>query len=273
MCKTKLKMSREANIINHIVKWLKDYAKKVKVKGYIIGVSGGIDSSVVSTLCAKTGLITECIEMPIDSQRNELSVKHIKSLMRQYPNVRAFTQYLTGFYKGFLDMKFKHPNKELQELALANVQSRLRMITLYYYAQVSSLLVCGTGNKVEDYGIGFFTKYGDGGVDVSPIGNLLKSEVYAIGKELGINEKILAAKPTDGLWEDGRTDEEQIGATYDEIEWAMEFTENHKGDKVQLSRDYEKLNERQKQVWSIYNKFHNRNRHKTLPIPICKIPF
>jgi NAD+ synthase len=144
---------------------------------------------------------------------------------------------------------------------MANSRSRLRMMTLYAVGQANGLLVAGTGNKVEDFGVGFYTKYGDGGVDLSPIADLMKSEVYALAREVGVIEEILNAPPTDGLWEDGRNDEDQIGATYDELEWAMEFKGEH-----------EKLNERQKEVLKIYQSYHNQNKHKMIPIPVCEIP-
>ena len=248
-------------IINHITRWLYDYNKSSQSKGFVVGISGGIDSAVTSTLAANTKLPVLCIEMPILQNYEQVNrgKKHINWLMKNYSNIKAIECDLTDVFENF---KKSFPlNERKNELALANTRSRLRMTTLYYYAQNYNYLVVGTGNKVEDFGIGFFTKYGDGGVDISPIADLLKSEVFKIGKELNIIKSILDAAPTDGLWENNKTDEDQIGASYDELEWAMKFNGNMKN-----------LNIREKKVIEIYNKFHSANRHKMLPIPVCNIP-
>ena len=248
-------------IINHISNWLYSYAKNTNMKGFVIGISGGIDSAVTSTLAAKTGLPLLCIEMPIHQNKTEVErgLKHIFWLKKNFNNVSSVEAELTPILDGFIAQLPK--NEEHNELALVNTRARLRMTTLYYFAQANNALVVGTGNKVEDFGVGFFTKYGDGGVDISPIADLLKTEVYSIGKELGVNEEILVAKPTDGLWGDDKTDEDQIGATYPELEWAMAFSED-KGD----------LSAREKEVLAIYTKLNKANQHKMQAVPVCKIP-
>ena len=248
-------------VITHISNWLSDYAKSSVSKGFIIGISGGIDSAVTSTIVAKTGLPLICVEMPIHQQKEQVErgKEHINWLKRNFQNVSSTELNLTTVYDGFISQLPN--NKNTHELALVNTRARLRMTTLYYFAQANNSLVLGTGNKVEDFGIGFFTKYGDGGVDVSPIADLLKTEVYTLGVELGINKDILIAPPTDGLWGNDKTDEEQIGATYPELEWAMQFD----GDK-------NTLNERERDVLKIYTQFNRANQHKMNAIPVCIIP-
>jgi len=248
-------------IINHISHWLKSYAQNAGVKGFVIGISGGIDSAVTSTLAAKTGLPLLCVEMPIHQNKTQVErgLKHIAWLKENFDNVSSVELQLSSVFDSFISQL---PENETQnELALVNSRARLRMTTLYYFAQSNQSLVLGTGNKVEDFGIGFFTKYGDGGVDISPIADLLKSEIYALGKILGINNEILTAAPTDGLWGDEKTDEEQIGASYPELEWAMAF-----------NGDTNSLTEREKQVLQIYTKLNRVNQHKMHAIPICEIP-
>ena len=210
-------------IINHISNWLKSYAQNAGVKGFVIGISGGIDSAVTSTLAAKTGLPLLCVELPIHQNKIQVErgLKHIAWLKESFENVSSVELQLSSVYDSFTSQL--SDNEAQNELALVNTRARLRMTTLYYFAQSKQSLVLGTGNKVEDFGIGFFTKYGDGGVDISPIADLLKSEIYALGKTLNINNEILRAAPTDGLWGDDKTDEEQIGASYPELEWAMAF--------------------------------------------------
>jgi NAD+ synthase len=248
-------------IINHISNWLHSYAKNTNMKGFVIGVSGGIDSAVSSTIAAKTGLQLLCVEMPIHQNKTQVErgLKHIAWLKENFNNVSSVELELTSIFDRFITQlpKTEEPN----ELALVNTRARLRMTTLYYFAQANNALVVGTGNKVEDFGIGFFTKYGDGGVDISPIADLLKTEVYTIGKELGVSHKILSAPPTDGLWEDNKTDEDQIGATYPELEWAMAFSEDKKS-----------LSTREKEVLDIYTKLNKANQHKMQAIPVCTIP-
>ena len=252
-------------LIKHIVNWLNSYSKNSKTNGFVIGVSGGIDSAVTSTLCAKTGLPTLCLEMPIHQSSKELerSEKHIQWLKSNYGNVES--KYL-DLAKSFDEIKtsISITSKKNNELALANSRSRLRMLTLYYFASVNNFLVAGTGNKVEDFGVGFYTKYGDGGVDLSPIADLMKSEVRSIAKEMGINNDIIIAEPTDGLWDDTRTDENQIGASYNELEWAMNELDNGKSESD--------FSGREKEVFNILKNFNTANKHKMVPIPICEIP-
>ena len=251
-------------VIKHIVNWLNSYSKNSKTKGFVIGISGGIDSAVTSTLCSKTGLKTLCIEMPIFQSKEELvrSKNHISWLKSNFNNVESLHIDLTNSFSE-LEKTISDSNNPNNYLALANTRSRLRMATLYYYASINNCLVVGTGNKVEDFGVGFYTKYGDGGVDLSPIADLMKSEVRSIGKEMGIINEIIVAKPTDGLWDDTRSDEEQIGASYSELEWAMH--ELNKGKNVS------NFSGREKEVFEILKKFNTANNHKMIPIPICKI--
>ena len=210
-------------VVDYIVKWLKDYAENSKMNGFVIGVSGGIDSAVSSMLCAKTGFPVICIEMPIHQAENQVSraKEHIENLKKRFPNVRSTFFDLTNVFDTFKNQDIWNNDNPQLNISLANTRARLRMTTLYYFAGLNNYLVAGTGNKVEDFGIGFYTKYGDGGVDLSPIADLLKSQVYAIGKFLEVPKSILTAAPTDGLFGDHRTDEDQIGASYDELEWAM----------------------------------------------------
>jgi len=248
-------------IINHISNWLHSYAKSINMKGFVIGISGGIDSAVSSTLAAKTGLPLLCVEMPIHQNKAQVArgLKHIAWLKENFNNVSSVELELTPVFDRFIAQLPK--TEEHNELALINTRARLRMTTLYYFAQANTALVVGTGNKVEDFGIGFFTKYGDGGVDISPIADLLKTEVYTIGQELDVHQEILVAQPTDGLWADNKTDEDQIGATYPELEWAMTFAE-----------DEENLSPRKKEVLDIYTKLNKANQHKMQDIPVCIIP-
>ena len=231
------------------------------MSGFTVGVSGGIDSAVTSTLCARTGRSVLALNMPIYQATDQvtLAFEHIQWLEEAYEAVQGIDVDLTPAFK---TIEQALPAEIQDGLSMANTRSRLRMLTLYAFSTHYRMLVVGTGNKVEDFGVGFFTKYGDGGVDLSPIAGLLKSEVYAIGRELGIIEEIMKAPPTDGLWEDGRTDENQIGATYDELEWAMAYDQNSTLE----------LSPRQKEVLSIYLGYNRANRHKMLPIPVCKIP-
>ena len=253
-------------VIEHIVSWLKDYAENAGIKGFVIGISGGIDSAVTSTLCAKTGLDLLCLEMPIHQSENQESraENHIEWLIKNFGKVNRQAVNLTPVFDSLITALPAVDNEEERFMPLANTRARLRMTTLYYFAALKGYLVAGTGNKVEDFGVGFYTKYGDGGVDLSPIADLFKSEVYEIAKALGINEEIVVAAPTDGLWGDDRTDEDQIGASYPELEWAMLM--NDQGKSV------EDFSGRNKQVFSIFKKLNTANRHKMLPIPICEIP-
>ena len=245
-----------------IDRWLKDYYYMYAIEAFVVGVSGGIDSAVVSTLCAETELPTYVLTMPLDSKKENtrLSDAHAKALDDKYPNVTHYNIDLSHSYSTLISAigtqtcpeGFTH-NRELitNELANANTKSRLRMVTLYQIAGSVGGIVVGTGNKVEDYGIGFYTKYGDGGVDIAPIADLYKTEVRELGGYLGVMDEIIDAKPTDGLWDDGRSDEDQIGATYAELEEAME---NGTGKAV-----------------DILYKFNRQNRHKMEPIPTFKL--
>ncbi|WP_445714935.1 NAD(+) synthase [Flavobacterium sp.] len=257
----------QAEKINqHIVQWLHDYAINAKVKGFVVGISGGIDSALTSTLCAQTGLPTLCVEMPIHQAESHVNRanEHIDQLKKRFPNVFNERADLTPVFESFKNQVPSSENEAVLNLSLANTRARLRMTTLYYFAGLHSFLVAGTGNKVEDFGVGFFTKYGDGGVDISPIADLVKSEVRLLATYLQVPESILKAKPTDGLFGDDRSDEDQIGANYDELEWAMYQMENGK-----TSEDF---SGREAEVFKIYKKLNTINQHKMNPIPVCVIP-
>lgn len=253
-------------VIDHIVDWLKDYATNANCKGFVIGVSGGIDSAVTSTLCAKTGLDLLCLEMPIHQGENQVTRadRHIDWLMEHFPKVNRQPVNLTPVFDSLVAAFPKVEDEEHRFMSLANTRARLRMTSLYYFAALKGYLVAGTGNKVEDFGIGFYTKYGDGGVDLSPIADLLKTEVYDIGRVLGVNQDIMEAAPTDGLWGDSRTDEDQIGASYPELEWAMKMDDEGK--------TIDDFSDRKKELFGIFKKFNTANKHKMIPIPICEIP-
>jgi NAD+ synthase len=250
-------------IIQLVTDWLKNYAEEADAKGFVVGISGGIDSAVASTLAARTGLPMLCLEMPIHQSLKQVSRgrDHIEFLKKDYPNVRTQEVELTPVFKALIKALPEAEDMRKKEISLVNVCARLRMTTLYYFSGLYDYLVVGTGNKVEDFGIGFFTKYGDGGVDLSPLAELSKSQVYKLGEELGIIESIMTAAPTDGLWADNRTDEDQIGASYPELEWAMDF-----------SGDESMLDKKHRDVLKIYRNLRNTNRHKLVPVPVCKIP-
>jgi len=253
-------------VIDYIVDWLKEYATKAKVNGFVVGVSGGIDSAVTSTLCAKTGLQTLCVEMPIHQAKSHVTraQEHIALLKNRFKNVTEERIDLTPVFEEFKTEVSLNGKQATVDMALANTRARLRMTTLYYHAGLLGLLVAGTGNKVEDFGVGFYTKYGDGGVDLSPIADLMKSEVYALGKALDVPKSIMEAQPSDGLFGDTRSDEDQIGANYDELEWAMQMDE--------LGKSANDFSGRKKTVMKIYKSFNNANQHKMKPIPVCDIP-
>lgn len=251
--------------IRHIVKWIKDYARSAKLRTLVVGISGGIDSSVVSTLCAETGLDVIVVQMPIRQNRrlDNRSSMQATWLLERYPNVTHVSMDLTPVFTAF--------EKQLEpicrdsagiDLAFANSRARLRMMTLYQIAGSYGGIVVGTGNRVEDFGVGFFTKYGDGGVDISPIGDCMKTAVWDMGCELGLPQEIIDAEPTDGLWDDGRTDEGQLGMTYPELELAMTQAETNSG--VDNKKEKENLKK--------YRDIRARNLHKMVPIPVCKIP-
>ena len=212
----------------HIVAWMRDYLANAGMEGWVVGVSGGIDSAVTSTLCAMTGAPTTCVEMPIHQAPDQTNraADHIEALCTKFPLVRRSTVSLTEVYDTFSAALPDGPDAS-RGLAMANSRARLRMTTLYALGQRSRALVAGTGNKVEDFGVGFYTKYGDGGVDLSPIADLTKTEVFALAAHLGVIDAIQQAAPTDGLWGDDRTDEDQLGATYPELEWAMAWEADH----------------------------------------------
>ena len=253
-------------VIDHIVNWLKEYAASAKMNGFVVGISGGVDSAVVSALCARTGLRTLCVELPIHQAPAQVSrgKSHIESLKKKFANVSDVQVDLTQVFEQFKNSVPAVEVSPKHELALANTRARLRMTSLYYFAGMHNYLVAGTGNKVEDFGVGFYTKYGDGGVDLSPLADLMKSEVYEIAREMDIIEKIVSAKPTDGLFGDSRSDEDQIGATYAELEWAMKMEEEGKTE--------EDFSGREKEAFRIYKMRNRANKHKMVPIPVCEIP-
>ena len=293
-------MKKNINQVSErIVNWIDKYATKANIDTLIVGVSGGIDSSVVSTLCAMTGKKTIIVEMPIRTNENytldeeSVSTKHVKFLEEKFDNIQSeFVDLTTSFNTVRIDInqQSNQSNTENYKLSLANLASRLRMLTLYSFSNTYGGLVVGTGNKVEDYGIGFFTVGGDGQVDISPIADLLKSEVYQLGKHLGVIPEILSSKPTDGLWDDGRTDEDQIGASYDELEWAMNFVQENwfweQGMEHEGLLDYDPianegiihgeeilLSDREKVVLEIYLHRHNKNKFKMQLPPVCDVGF
>ena len=254
---------KSKEIISHIVNWLSSYSAQSHTNGFVIGISGGIDSALTSTLCALTQKPVIVLNMPIKQYKAEFDrgAEHIEWLKRNYTNVNSDIVNLTGIFE---KIESDFPASIQDFLTMANTRARLRMLTLYAFAGHHKMLVAGTGNKIEDFGVGFFTKYGDGGVDISPIADLLKSQVYGLAKELNVVESILQAKPTDGLFADGRSDEDQMGATYDELEWAMLALERNKDEK--------QFSEREKQVMEIYKGRNRANKHKMEAIPVCKIP-
>ena len=243
---------KPAEKIKFISNWIKSYVDQMpnKAQSLVIGISGGIDSSVSSTLSAMTGLKTIVLTMPIKQKENQhdLSLKHQEWLTKKFKNVEAHTISLDNLFETFSSTLNKFDN----EHGYANSRARLRMTTLYQVAAANKGIVVGTGNKVEDFGVGFYTKYGDGGVDISPIADCNKTEVWELGKELGILKEIIDAPPTDGLWDDGRTDEGQLGFNYSELEDAMSNPNSPHRDQ--------------------YEKIRNQNLHKMEPIPVCKIP-
>jgi len=250
-----------SKVKDHIVSWLSDYTEKAFSKGFIVGISGGVDSALTSTLCALTGKKVILLSMPIRQTKAEFdrANEHIKNLENRFDNVSSIETNLT---ETFTQFEKTIPSDVVQNhLSMANSRSRLRMMTLYAIGQANGCLVAGTGNKVEDFGVGFYTKYGDGGVDLSPIADLMKTQVWNLAKEVGVVDSIITAKPTDGLFEDERSDEDQIGASYPELEWAMEF-----------NGDVSYLSEREKEVLDIYTKLNRANQHKMNPIPVCIIP-
>ena len=244
-----MKPSEKATFISN---WIKDYVNEMpnKAESLVIGISGGIDSSVSSTLSAMTGLKTIVVSMPIKQKKtqHDLSLKHQQWLIKNFKNVEVYTLELNKLFETFKSSLSKFDN----ENGMANSRARLRMTTLYQVAAANKGIVVGTGNKVEDFGVGFYTKYGDGGVDISPIGDCKKTEVWELGRELKILDEIINAQPTDGLWVDGRTDEDQLGLSYKELEEAMNNPNSSNREK--------------------YEKIRKLNLHKMESIPVCKIP-
>ena len=246
-----------SEMVEYIKSWISDYCKSMPKEpdALVIGISGGIDSSVTSTLCALTGKKTIVLSMPIKQikEQHNLSLKHQEWLKNKFKNVESYLIDLDNVFNSFKISLNQFDN----EHGLANSRSRLRMTALYQAAASNNGIVVGTGNKIEDFGVGFFTKYGDGGVDISPIADLMKSEVYDLGKKMKIIDSILNAKPTDGLWDDGRSDEDQLGISYDKLEWAMNYNS-------------EEINKYQQEILDIYNKHRNTNLHKMKAIPVFK---
>lgn len=245
--------------------WLLDYLASSGQSGWVVGVSGGIDSAVTATLCARTERPTILVEMPIHQDPTQASRgrEHMEGLSAKYANVKLLTCDLTGVFDAF-SSALPEQKDASNGLALANARARVRMTALYAMAQKSGSLVVGTGNKIEDFGVGFFTKYGDGGVDLSPIADLMKTEVFALGAFLEVPQCIQEASPTDGLWGDDRTDEEQIGASYPELEWAMQQVGGEDETKMWTPRQVE--------IMGIYRRLNRANQHKMKPIPVCRIP-
>jgi NAD+ synthase len=253
------------NVEGHIVHWLKSYAEQAVSQGFVVGISGGVDSALTSALCARTGLRLICVQMPIHQASDQLqrASEHIDKLKTSHPQVEERAFDLSPVFDQFSQTLSSEQSAQ-RELAMANARARLRMTTLYLVAQTHGLLVAGTGNKVEDFGVGFYTKYGDGGVDLSPIADLNKSEVFSLAAHLGVPQTILQAAPTDGLWADGRGDEDQLGASYAELEWAME--------QVKETSSRESWSPRELEVLDIYTRLHQANQHKMQEIPVCLIP-
>ncbi len=257
------------NLEDKISEWIKEYLNKSKNDCLVVGISGGIDSALTSTLCARTGRKTILVTMPIHQNIDETNrgIEHINWLKSKYKNIIHLHIDLTESYES---IKNAVPNNCKTDLALANTRARIRMTNLYLISGSNNGIVVGTGNKVEDFGVGFYTKYGDGGVDISPIADLMKSEVYELSKKLNIIDKIIDAPPTDGLWSDGRTDEEQLGVTYGELEWAMKYCERHNVDEIEKVKDIKLLTSKQTEILKVYTKFRNANIHKMLEIPVFK---
>ena len=273
---TEIKMVTPKQRIQHIVNWIKSYARGAKIDTLVVGISGGIDSSVVSALCARTGIKTIVVQMPIRQNKtlNNRSSMQATWLMERYSNVTHMSMDLTPVFTAFekkVDPFCGAIDASQVNLAFANSRARLRMMTLYQIAQCHGGIVVGTGNRVEDFGVGFFTKYGDGGVDISPIGDCLKTDVWDMGREMSLLQEIIDAPPTDGLWDDGRTDEGQLGMSYPDLEriMALDFlkrcqaVDSDMPGSAKLSADDRKKLKR-------YQEIRARNMHKMLPIPVCK---
>ena len=272
-----------AELESRIVSWIREYADNNGINALVVGVSGGIDSAVVSTLCARTRIPTFVLTMPLASKMDNtiLSTSHAQYLRETYSNVVMQNVELSSTYEQLLksidwwtDMHGGEKGTYTSnQLANANTKSRLRMVTLYQVAGSVGGIVVGTGNKVEDYGIGFYTKYGDGGVDIAPIADLYKTEVWELGRHLGVDQRIIDAAPTDGLWEDSRTDEAQVGASYEDLEWVMDseiFIHEKNPESATMWRGVP-LTDQQKSAIKQYGKFHRQNKHKMISIPTFKL--
>jgi NAD+ synthase len=255
-------MENKTEIIQNVVAWIRNYAATNGRQSLVVGVSGGIDSALVSTLSAMTGITTICVSLPCHSRPNltKRADNHIDWLKGQFHNVTATSFNLDNTFESFQGVT---PAAFCSDLAFANTKSRLRMTALYQVATSTGGIVIGTGNRVEDFGVGFFTKYGDGGVDLSPIADFTKTEVRELSKELGILEEIVTATPTDGLWEDMRSDEQQLGASYEELEWAMVYESLPAHDRPEVTA-------RQYEVLQTFNKWNRAAQHKLKPIPTFK---
>lgn len=258
-----------SKVSDFIIKWLEDYADSAGLDAFVVGVSGGVDSAVTACLCARSGKPTFIVNMPIHQSDSEVqrSDELVAYLLSNYSNVVSLNISLTEVYDTLSDTLPSIEDRSAG-LALTNAQARLRMTTLYALAAQRSGLVVGTGNKVEDFGVGFYTKYGDGGVDISPIADLMKSEVFLLGEHLDVPKSILTAAPTDGLWGDDRNDEDQIGASYPELEIAMNQSYAFSSGNGFPSD----LTGREAEVYAIYSKLNSINQHKMQPIPVCLIP-
>ena len=261
--------------IRHIVAWLRSYARSAKINTFVVGISGGIDSSVVSALCAQTGLKTIVVQMPIRQNKkldNRSSMQAGWLLERHPDTVTHMSMDLTPVFTAFekkVDPFCGAIDASQVNLAFANSRARLRMMTLYQIAQSHMGIVVGTGNRVEDFGVGFFTKYGDGGVDISPIGDCDKTAVWDMGRELGLPQEIIDAEPTDGLWDDGRTDEGQLGMSYPELEHAMQLDQWDR-EESHLTEGLLQMSRQERAQLKRYREIRARNMHKMLPIPVCK---
>ena len=271
------KMITPKQRIRHIVKWIRQYATKNKLSTLVVGISGGIDSSVVSALCAETGLKTIVVQMPIRQNKtlNNRSSMQAGWLLERYKNVTHMSMDLTTVFSAFEKKVdpycgIEDDTYDTYKLASANSRARLRMMTLYQIAQCHGGIVVGTGNRVEDFGVGFFTKYGDGGVDISPIGDCMKTEVWDMGRELGLEQEIIDAAPTDGLWDDGRTDEGQLGMSYPDLErmMALDFLQRCKAVDSDMPGSA-KLSADDRKKLKQYQTTRARNIHKMQPIPVC----
>lgn len=257
---------KNREIVKHITGWLSRYLDKSGAQGFAVGISGGVDSALVSVLCAMTGRTTVGVTLPIHQAESHVgrAGEHCAYLIGKFANVSCTDIDLTAPFDAFAGALPRCGEDPKDNLALANTRSRMRMTALYHVASLRGLLVAGTGNKVEDFGVGFFTKWGDGGVDLSPIADLTKTQVYELARYTGVCESILGAEPSDGLFDEEQTDSMQIGATYPELEWAMDMAE--------LGFSPADFTGRKAEVMDIFIRRKRANEHKMKPIPVCRIP-